>query len=252
MDSTLTVKLLPAHLICTNFIHGIGFCNYEKYLLEIVNASKYFRDKSKGKIYSAPIDEAHGECDCISDNYSLDFKLIASKTTLQARNLFSMEIYQVAEGVTFYCPPKIEPSDSKYKPIETTRLYAALRLMNMEELKAKRHSKKRQGIDADLKFFLQTLETQKNILMFFPYEFFTETDNCFSIVTSNIVESLNNDFSVSLRYRKEFAPEYDTYFIFLYHGFFVFLKENKGELEILDKVKETESPTYLKLKSYIE
>lgn len=251
MDNTLTVKLLPAPLICENFVQGIDFCNYECYLLEIINASKYFRDKSKGKKYRAPLSEAHGEYDCVSDNYSLDFKLVGGKTALQARSLFSMGIHQIDKGVRAYCAPKKRSSDSDYKPIKVTRIFAILRSMSMEELKVTRYSKNRkQGIDTDIKSFLKTLETKKNILMFFPYEFFSETDNNFSIVISNIIESLNKDFSISLEYRKEVAPEFDTYFIFLYDGFFVLLKENRGKLEILDKVKETASPVYLKLKSY--
>ena len=53
MDNTLTVKLLPAALICKNFIDGMDNCNYEIYLREVVNASAYFRDKANGKEYTA-------------------------------------------------------------------------------------------------------------------------------------------------------------------------------------------------------
>ena len=152
MDKTLTAKLLPAALICKGFITGMADCDYEIYLREVVNASIYFKSKSDGQVYTAPLDESHGEWDCISENYSLDFKLIASETALRARNLFSDGIYQMAEGVTAYCGPKVDADNPKYKPIQATRIFAALRSVDLAELKSIRKSKeKQQGIETDIK-----------------------------------------------------------------------------------------------------
>lgn len=136
MDKTLTAKLLPAALICKGFITGMADCDYEIYLREVVNASIYFKSKSDGQVYTAPPDESHGEWDCISENYSLDFKLIASETALRARNLFSDGIYQMAEGVTAYCGPKVDADNPKYKPIQATRIFAALRSIRIWPLSA--------------------------------------------------------------------------------------------------------------------
>ncbi len=253
MDDTLTAKLLPAALICKGFINGMDDCDYEIYLREMVNASAYFRDKAGGKEYTAPPEEAHGEWDCISDCYSLDFKLIASETALRARNLFSGGIYKMAEGVTAYCAPKIESSNPKYKPIQATRIFAALRSLNMAELKVIRNTNaKKQGIDTDIRALLETLETQKNILMFFPYEFFTETDNDFPTVTSDVIEALYQDFSEVLKYRKDVAPEFDTYFVFIYDRQFVLSEATGDMLRIIDTVEEKACLTYLKIKSYAE
>ena len=212
MDNTLTAKLLPAPFICKGFIVGMSDCDYEIYLREIVNASAYFKGKSNGAKYNAPSEEAHGEWDCISNNYSIDFKLIASETALRARNLFSSGIHKITEGVTAYTVPKITSSHPKYKPIRATRIFAALRSMDLTYLKEIRNSKqKSQGIETDIRALLETLETQKHILMFFPYEFFTETDNDFSTVVSEVAEVLSQDFSEAFKYRKEVAPKFDAY-----------------------------------------
>lgn len=253
MDKTLTAKLLPAALICKGFITGMEDCDYEIYLREVVNASTHFKSKSDGLVYTAPPDESHGEWDCISENYSLDFKLIASETALRARNLFSGGIYQMAEGVTAYCGPKIEADNPKYKPIQATRIFAALRAMDLAELKSIRNSKaKKQGIETDIKALLDTLETQKHILMFFPYEFFTETDNDFSFVATDIIEALTQDFSEAFKYRKDVAAQFDVYFTFIYAGHFVLAELCGNELKLVETIKETSSPTYMKIKSYTE
>lgn len=253
MDETLTAKLLPAALICKDFIRGMADCDYEIYLREVVNASAFFRGKSNGAEYSAPSTESHGEWDCVSDSYSLDFKLIASETALRARNLFSNEIYKMAEGVTVYCAPKMESSNPKYKPIQATRIFAALRSMDIAALKVVRNSSgRKQGIETDIRGLLETLETQKHILMFFPYEFFTETDNDITTVTFDIIDALSQDFSEAFKYRKDVAPEFDTYFVFIYGGQFVLTTLNENELRLIDTVGETSCSTYMRIKSYTE
>lgn len=253
MDNTLTAKLLPAALICKGFISGMKDCDYEIYLREVVNASAYFKGKSNGAKFTAPPDESHGEWDCISENYSLDFKLIASETALRARNLFSSGIHKMAEGVTVYTVPKITSDNPRYKPIQATRIFAALRPLDLAALKTIRNSKeKEQGIDTDIKALLETLETQKHILMFFPYEFFTGTDNAFSTVVSEVIEVLSQDFSEAFKYRKEVAPEFDSYFIFIYAGKFVIMELCENALKLIDTVTETSSPTYMKIKDYTD
>lgn len=253
MDNTLTAKLLPAPLICKGFISGMDDCDYELYLREVVNASTYLKGRSNGEVYTAPPDESHGEWDCISERYSLDFKLIASETALRARNLFSSGIHKMAEGVTVYTVPKITSDNPRYKPIRATRIFAALRSMDIADLKQTRNSKqKAQGIETDIKALLETLETQKHILMFFPYEFFTETDNDFPTVVSEVTEVLSQDFSEAFKYRKEVAPEFDAYFVFIYAGQFVIMELCENALKLIDTVTETSSPTYMKIKDYTD
>lgn len=78
-DKALVAHLLPPEMIIKNFIQGDPDCNYEKYLLEFVNASTFFLSKFGGITYYRPESEESGQCDCISTRYQLDFKLVASK-----------------------------------------------------------------------------------------------------------------------------------------------------------------------------
>lgn len=159
----------------------------------------------------------------------------------------------MAEGVTAYCAPKVESSNPKYRPIAATRIFAALRPLTLPELKDIRNTKsKLQGIDTDIKALLETLEMQKHILMFFPYEFSTETDHNFASVTSDIISGLCQDFANAFQYRKEVAPAFDTYFAFIYGGQFVLSMVEDGKLTMIDTVAEAASSTYTKIKAYTE
>ena len=97
-DKSLRLHLLPSELIVKGFVKGEEQCNYEYYLLELVNQSSFFISLSHGQRYSAPESEAHGECDCISDAYQLDFKLIGGNTRYkpevyyQIRNIFLQKV----------------------------------------------------------------------------------------------------------------------------------------------------------------
>ena len=92
INKKLRSSLLPAPMIIKNYVAGDENCNYEKYLLEIVNASEIFKLLSGGKEYTAPDNEAHGENDANSEEYSLDFKLMESSSYLEAYKQYSTGI----------------------------------------------------------------------------------------------------------------------------------------------------------------
>lgn len=172
-DKSLIAHLLPSEMIIKNYIHGDPDCNYEKYLLEFVNASDFFRAKSDGDIYQSPESEENGQCDCISTSYQLDFKLIASKTALQARSILYPSKTEIVKGVIVTSEPKVKNSS-----IKATRIHAALRGYDFEGLRKLRITTiKKQGVENDLIELLETLETRKHLLLFFPYKFKLKTQN---------------------------------------------------------------------------
>lgn len=128
IDSRLRFKLLPPATIIKNFVTGEEDCNYENYLLELLNRSSHFIEKGKS-LFSKPIDESHGQCDSISKNYELDFKLLSSSTRLQASSLFSFGVSNIGNGVT-----AITESRKKSGEIKATQIHVAFRTRDVEEL----------------------------------------------------------------------------------------------------------------------
>lgn len=96
-DSPLKLKLIEAPLIIKNYVKGDERCNYELYITEILNASKQFKQRFCLP-FCAPTSQSNGECDSYAGEYGLDYKLIASKTALQARSIFSPQIRKIANG----------------------------------------------------------------------------------------------------------------------------------------------------------
>ena len=106
LEKEVKIDLLHAALINKDFVTGENNCDYEQYLFEVIQMSQYFKTKSNNKQYSRPVSEAHGECDCVSDDYELDFKLLASSTRLQASKELTASIHCIRNGVTMGCDPR--------------------------------------------------------------------------------------------------------------------------------------------------
>ena len=246
-DQSLTAHLLPSEMIIKNYVHGDPDCNYEKYLLEFVNASTFFVKKSGGNVYRSPESEEKGQCDCISPNYQLDFKLIASKTALQARSILCSSKAEIAKGVIVTGAPKV-----KNGSIKATRIHAALRGYNYEDLRKLREtSVKKQGIENDIIELLKTLETRKHLLLFFPYKFEFQNSYEFFDGITQIQNALNGDFRCAMQYRAhEVETGLDTYMAFIYDNRIVFMILEATQLSYIDSVNLACSPVYMRLLNY--
>ena len=246
-DKSLIAHLLPPEMIIKNYIHGDPDCNYEKYLLEFVNASDFFRVKSDGDIYQSPESEENGQCDCISTSYQFDFKIIASKTALQARSILYPSKTEIVKGIIVTSEPKV-----KNGSIKATRIHAALRGYDFEGLRELRITAiKKQGVENDLIELLETLETRKHLLLFFPYKFEFKTKHEFLIGITQIQNALNSDFRCAMQYRThEVGADFDTYVAFIYDDRIVFMIENGAHLSYIDSVNLTKSPVYMRLLDY--
>lgn len=249
---TMRSSLLPATVLIDNFIKGIAPYTYEQYLIEIVNATPYFLQLSKGKAYKHPSEENHGEWDCVANYYAMDFKLVASESRLRALNLFSKQIH-VDNGVIFYCAPKISRGDRRYKPITATRLFAALRNLTFEELnKIRKEPHIKRGICKDVRYLLELLETDKNLFLFFPYDIYFDDDGSFEEGLSIALSAIGADFQNSLLYRAECCPDRDTHFCFIYARHFIISTWQNHSLQLLDTIPVGKSPLFMKLLYYKE
>lgn len=246
MDQTMLVALLPVSSLIKNFVKGESGCNYEVYLLELINESQWFSNKYPGG-FVAPASEAHGECDANNKAYQLDFKRFASKTALQACNIFSDQIIKLKKGGTLYCSSKKQNGQ-----VKATRLFAAFRGKSMTDLNSIRECEtKESGVKNDILSALMTLETQKNLLLFFPYEYSFTQEHSFKEAVKSISEGLENDFGVAFQYREiKTQSKYDTFLTCVYQSTFLIFLINNGNLMLIDTVEADKLPSYLKLKNY--
>ena len=239
--SPLYEQRLAAPLVKKDFVIGEKLCNYELYITEILNASPWMA-KHYVLPFVPPESESNGECDAYAGDYGLDYKLIASKTALQARSILSMQVSKAANGLTFFHAPK------RSEGMDITRIAQALRGKTIEELLvAQANTSKKQGIDNDIKQYMETIMVKKNLLLFFPYLFKFDEPRELMDDIETIVASINEDFAVSLDYRAKFYPALDTFFVFIYKAYFALCKWKDDGLSLLDIIHIEKSETFMHL-----
>ena len=242
--NNLTLRLLPAPLIIKYFQNDPK-CNYERYLVELLNKTQWRQRFSKDFQYCEQ--QAHGECDAGTDTYELDFKLCASESRLKAQSVFSPEICFLSNGTVGY-----KVKTNPHQPITASRLHVALRGLSLNHLQSIRQntSYSKQTIEYDIYRYLTTLETKKNILLFFPYTFHFKTAMYQGHEDQTIIEAINQVFSESFAYRSMVAPGFDTFFVTLHHYNFLFSAVEKDQAVFLESIPALECDTFMYLLKY--
>lgn len=244
-DLELTIKPMPPSAVVSNFVEGIPDSNYEIYLRELVNSSAYFLDKGKS-IYSGPPSEEAGQCDAISEEYELDFKLLDSQTKLMAVSILKEQPIVFASGLVAYTECK-KPGGK----VRATRLHAAMRGLSVDDLvKARRAKVNRTNVQNDIPQVLEVVEVEKHILMLFPYIFSFDQEVHSEDPIETIRVAMNNDFRNLFLYREKICPGFDTYLTTVFSDSFLIFKIVHGEFSLVESVSTENTPTYKQLFDY--
>ena len=250
MKPELMLKMLDAPVTVRNFVRNDPLCNYEFYMVELLNHSKEMR-KMHPQEFVWQGDQAHAECDAYSGDYGIDFKLIASQSRMKASSNFSYQYTLLTDGVTAIGESKANALHRE-KEMTVTRLHAAIRQTSLEDLERIRNNTDLLPYEKDVQVFLKKLETKKNLLLFYPYEFsFAEKlhpKNAIEILTN----ALQNDFVNAFRYRSMVLPDFETYLTTVYYNDFVLYKIIDNQLILMDVVPGNNCPTFTHLRSYKE
>ena len=251
LNRCMRTKLLPAYLIKRWYVQGESKCNYEIYLLELLNCSRWFDQHFPGG-FTAPISEARGEDDANNYAYHLDFKLFGAQTAIKARNLLSPSITKLQNGITIYGESKSNET------ITATRIHVAFRrrsFSDLIELLDKQDYADLTIEESDVYAALKVLETQKNILLFYPVSF--EFDKEAGAINDKeavelISTAMNMDFKSAFEFRKNKAKELDTFLTCIYNDEFLMYKITDNQMKLIDTIKATNLPTFVELSNYKE
>lgn len=245
MTFTLRLRSLPAAISIDNFVEGIDPYSYELYLLEVLNSSQWSRRRFG--ILSFIEDQSHGEADCKSDRYELDFKRIDSSTHLQATSIFSDSIIKDKDGWILYGGPK-NPNGN----IASTRLYAALRGKTQQDLFVLAQADKNTStVDKDIARYLHSISTRKNLFLFFPYQMFFDEEPEYSTALNITINDLEMDFSESMKYREKICEgNFETFFSYVYQESLVVLEWIGHQFIYQDAIALSNSNLFSKLQDY--
>lgn len=250
-NEDLKIRLLHPALIVKNYVinennqNGLK-CDYEQYLREMINASDYFLKKSNYEHYIGPISEENGQSDCISKDYEMDFKLLASTTLVQGQREYSNQIMQLTPKISIGLPPRRNDGE-----INCILLHEALRLYDFKKLEEILHgsSKFRKGTpEFEVKNFLNKLLLKKNLFFLFPYE--EDDDYLFDInnYADKMINALIENFKECIKFINKYRNQYDTYISFLYDLKLYILKVDHDDMKLIDIIDTKVSDTFVYLK----
>ena len=240
--------MLAAPVTVKNYVKNDPLCNYEFYMVELLNHSHEMR-KHHPQAFVWQGDQAHAECDAYSGDYGIDFKLIASQSRMKATSNFSSQYTLLPNGVTLTHESKASFLDRE-KEMTVTRMHAALRQTSLEDLERIRSNTDLLPYEKDIQVFLKKLETKKNLLLFYPYEYsFTDNQHPKNEIEV-LTKALQNDFVSAFRYRSKVLPDFETYLTTVYYNDFVLFKIVDNQLDLMDIVSGNDCPTFKHLRSY--
>ncbi|MBN2962101.1 MAG: hypothetical protein JTJ15_06470 [Streptococcus sp.] len=246
-NNPIKAQILPATILLNKFIANEHDSNYELFLLEYLNQSPYFQKKSNFQRYEKPISENNSEPDAISPSYTIDFKLLAATTYLRGLRLASPSVSVPCEGVIAYGRPR-----KTGKEFRVGQIHNIFKELSLEELLMfrKKHNKLRSIDDtADILNVLTTVETNKNILLFFPYKLSLSQGIEIISPIETISKELEKFFLELLKYREK-NTEFDTYLLTEYNDLFLLFSFKTDSIQYLECVKTKDIPTYIKLLNY--
>lgn len=244
LDKNMYITLLPAPLIIKNFVKNEPYCNYELYLVELLNESNYFQTFYPGK-FSKTLVESHGECDAINSHYQIDFKLLASSTALQKKSVKSPRLARDTNG----CIVSGKNTKDKGKIIKSSFINLNFRNLTLEDLfEIYNGSPKSHSVEYEISNVLDNLAKQKHLLLFFPYIFTFKTPHTEEESINSIIQGINNDFKEAFRFRKKVAKNYDTFWVSILNDEFLLFKIKNNSVIFCEKIKTSKIMkfTYLK------
>lgn len=247
IDPRLKFQQLPPATIIKGFVKGEKSGNYEIYLLELLNISAHFKEKGHSS-FKNPNDESQGQCDAIAENYEIDFKLLSATSRLQASNLFSHSISNLADGII-----AIGECKSPGGEIKASNIHVAFRMRDLSDLlqiKKDFRNCRKQCIEKDIFNTLSMLEKRKNLLLFYPYIFSVEEEVSNQELDDIVLNALTYDFSSLFLYRKHNVREFETYFLTIVHDKFYLFKVLDSKLSFIEKIDCSSLPTFVRLKNY--
>ena len=242
IDPTLQEKMIDAPLIINGFVNDEPECNYELYLTELINQSKLFMQKSEGKVFKWEEHQAHGECDAVSKNYSIDYKLLATKSSLQGLRETSSTITKTKDGAIAFGIGRW-PMGETFTSIRTV---AALRRYALEDLFG--IAMKPVGkIECEVSIILKSLRAKKNLLLFYPYTMMFSEPHTFEEGCNSITEAFNEDLESIGRYRRNETSDFDTFLCTIYEKKLLIFQLTAENWQLEDFVEMECSKIYMDL-----
>lgn len=232
------VRIIMPKYLMLNGKNAFQNVTYENFLIDIINASIFFRSKcSFMEHYVLTTEQAHGEDDAYTSNYQLDFKLLISEDIMRVRNRNMPEIdYSQSDKGFIFTKTKDHEEEI---PDETILL--DISRCKIEDLRNEQYP------NNAVKSVVKNIKKPKNLFMYYPYEY-TQVNNKveYNYIVSAVCEGFKNLFT----YRDELNLDKDTFVCIKINDYFEIYEWVDGRMICRDKVHEYLASNYMDLKAY--
>ncbi|HAV90092.1 MAG TPA: hypothetical protein DCW44_02305 [Eubacterium sp.] len=250
--SKLKIKQLEPALYIKNFVNNEELCNYEKYLLEFINQSSFFRNLSEGEKYKKPLSEENGQSDANSDKYKIDFKLFEASSYIEGKSIYSSQKTLLMKGAVISHLSKEKGQTLGVNLYNEVRKIKSTKELSKYEEKFKKIKKMYRNEDniddqvkCELSIIVENLNKNKNLLFFFPREFNYKGECDDEQVLDVITRCIYEDFGILYRYRCEKGiSNKDTFFSCVYKERFLIFKFGDTNAELIEQINISNSDTF--------
>lgn len=240
LKDQLRIKPLKIGFLKKDYIGNFN-SNYEEYLTDFLNNSKFVKDNGNKKFYLIQKQE-NGEYDVTNDIYELDYKLLIDRKTTENLSYYSETIEVDSNGAICYGMSKKEGTWTRYHFLNILKGLSKQDFENIDCSKKETLSATKKLV----KEYIDKILKNKNILYFIPYNVFFTDKNMNEKEMEIVVDILSDGLEGFINYRTSYIKDKDTFFCFISNNKIVFLKYD-GILQLYDIVPTNVSEMYLKI-----
>ena len=232
----MNIEILTPKYFVLNCKYIVPGMTYEHYLVDVINGSSFFYQKKRlWERFELQENQAHGEDDAKSSLYGIDFKLLVDQDVMNAmfKNKPDIDRSHESEGFIFV-------KDKKDKvPVPSNNVLLDLMLLKESDIESENMSK-------TVKSLLENMEKEKNLFLYYPYEFSSKSD----LPGSAFLGVLNNALGVIMNYRYKQQPTKDTFLCIKSNQWFLIYEWTPEGFICRDRVNELLCGNYRDAKLY--
>jgi hypothetical protein len=232
----MDINIITPNYFMLNCKFIVSHLSYEDYLIEVINGSMYFKTKCHHlEQYKLEREQSHSENDVVSSKYCMDFKLLVDQDDMNStsKNKPEVDYSKMSQGFIFVKTKEVTPIQPS-RNILSELIGLSAEMFYSSEL------------SSTVKNLLKNLRKDKNLFIYYPYEFMSEND-----VEPELFEKpLTSILKTVLNYRTEEQRYKDTYICIKANKYFYIYEWDGAQLVFRDSVHEILCRTYLDVKLY--
>lgn len=257
MENNLRIKNLEISMIKKDFIendNGYKY-DYEDYVLEWINNSKFVTDNQKCLFEKIPhINQSNGEYDLKNKVKEYELKMMVEQKSVEKMAYYSHGIYEETKtGVVFHTASKYNIKENRdeqkeYQVYWGLKIFRGISCSDFVRIDKMKKNELENIYDKIIKSFISKIKKDKNIIYYFPVDIFYPDKETTKEIAIEIINTINKDLNGFIEFRKT-KTDKETYICFISKNYVIFARcSSELKLEYYDMVETSSSELFMKIK----